>query len=474
MRISCIELSILVLVCAQVGWATDTYTVHDIGTLGGGESRGLSVNNSGQVTGRSRLYVNSYAYNHAYLYDGGTLGDLGTAAGADAESWGYGINASGQIVGWGESATGHTHGFVWTDLNADGQGDPSEFVDIPPITGFTSYARAINDSGQVAGTSHTGTGLLKYEHAYRWTDGNANGQVDAGEMLDLGTLGGSTVKSYGYGINNNGDVVGWSDTDTPSQDHAFVYTNTYGLVDIGTLGGANSAAHAINDSGQVTGYAFDGSGDKFAILWQDVNANGQSDAGEMLNLGTLGGVSSIGYSISEAGDVVGQSLTSTGDSHAFLYSDGTMVDLNDLIDPAAGWELEEAWGISPDGTYITGFGVQDGFAGQAFLLSLESQSVPGDCDNDGDVDVSDLGILATFYGATNPPTDPLGPEQGNFDGDNDVDVSDLGILATNYGLGAGPTATPEPATVTLLALGITLLVRRNRRVPCPRLRRHVS
>ena len=62
-------------------------------------------------------------------------------------------------------------------------------------------------------------------------------------------------------------------------------------------------------------------------------------------------------------------------------------------------------------------------------------TLPGDANNDGKVDVSDLGILAANYGLTS------GAEwiQGDFNGDHQVDVSDLGILAANYGVGTGST-----------------------------------
>ncbi len=55
----------------------------------------------------------------------------------------------------------------------------------------------------------------------------------------------------------------------------------------------------------------------------------------------------------------------------------------------------------------------------------------GDANGDGAVDISDLGILATHYG------DELPVLAGDFNGDDAVDVSDLGILASNYGTNSG-------------------------------------
>jgi hypothetical protein len=81
----------------------------------------------------------------------------------------------------------------------------------------------------------------------------------------------------------------------------------------------------------------------------------------------------------------------------------------------------------------------------------------GDANIDRYTDVIDLGILATNYGKT------MGCQwtDGDFNEDGKVDVIDLGILATKYGLGPGSTdVLPEPATMSLLALGMVGLLRR--------------
>jgi len=76
---------------------------------------------------------------------------------------------------------------------------------------------------------------------------------------------------------------------------------------------------------------------------------------------------------------------------------------------------------------------------------------PGDANNDGFVDIGDLGILSGNWGG--------GPgkiwEQGDFTGDGYVDVGDLGVLSGNWGwiASGGMQPIPEPATMSLLALG---------------------
>jgi hypothetical protein len=89
---------------------------------------------------------------------------------------------------------------------------------------------------------------------------------------------------------------------------------------------------------------------------------------------------------------------------------------------------------------------------------------------DSDVDLSDLGNLATNYGATSG----VGWAHGDFDCDNDVDLSDLGNLATYYGNGQAAAyaefsaltgvEVPEPATLTILsAVAFALASSRPRR-----------
>src|SRR5689334_4781064 len=118
-------------------------------------------------------------------------------------------------------------------------------------------------------------------------------------ITDLGTLGGA--QSYAYGINETGQVTGYALT-SGNLYHAFIDSNG-SMRDLGTMGGAQSYALAINATGQVTGQAY-------------TNNNGTFHAfryanGTMQDLGTTGGgPNSEGCSINDAGEVTGYSDTS--------------------------------------------------------------------------------------------------------------------------------------------------------------------
>src|SRR5713101_554943 len=82
-------------------------------------------------------------------------------------------------------------------------------------------------------------------------------------MRDLGRLGGS---SYAYAINNAGQVVGCYESGA-GNFQAFLWTESGGMQDLGTLGGGSSAASGINSEGQVVGWSVTSAGDAHAFLW---------------------------------------------------------------------------------------------------------------------------------------------------------------------------------------------------------------
>ena len=91
--------------------------------------------------------------------------------------------------------------------------------------------------------------------------------------------------------------------------------------------------------------------------------------------------------------------------------------------------------------------------------------VPGDVDDDGDVDLQDLGYFEAQFGMSGLPVPPVGPNSADIDEDGDVDLDDLKIMRDYWGWvspEAPAAATPEPASAILLVMGLGAVIRRRR------------
>lgn len=129
-------------------------------------------------------------------------------------------------------------------------------VDLGPIV----RAYGISDLGVVVGEAPGGG-----DRIYTWQNG---------EFSDLG-IGRPT------GINNSGVISGFYRLEsTEPMFHATTWAGT-NKVDLGTLGGANSFANSINDQGQVVGLSQTDTTAYHAALWETGNA---------IDLGSLGGI----------------------------------------------------------------------------------------------------------------------------------------------------------------------------------------
>jgi probable HAF family extracellular repeat protein len=120
----------------------------------------------------------------------------------------------------------------------------------------------------------------------------------------------------------------------------------------------SGVAEAINADGWVVGSMEVGSptATERAFAWRPTEPNGSE--GSVIELGTLGGDHSLAFDVNASGCIVGYAQLPgeggwPGVDHAFLYRDGVMVDLNDLLVPASPEaELMVAEGIGDDGSIV--------------------------------------------------------------------------------------------------------------------------
>ena len=312
------------------------YQIIDVGTFGGFYSIAHSINESGQVAGRSANVNNKF---RAFLWDTGSgLQNLGLVGNND-ESQGIAINNAGQVVGnLHRQGDGYYTPFLWDSLNG------------MRVIGDHATPFAINDAGQVVGQA---TALSNDYCAFLWDETNG--------MQDLGTLSDNSY-SGAYSINNLGQVVGYSFIYDVFDDQAWIWDNVNGMREIG--GGAMEG-YDINNHGQVVGRMRTSTGDAHAFLWDAVNG--------IQDLGTLHDWEySDAQGINDFGQIVGFSESTPATlthNHAFLYDDGRMIDLNQLLPPDSGWVLRMAMDINNKG-YIVGTGEFNGKI-HAFLLIPE-------------------------------------------------------------------------------------------------------
>ena len=154
--------------------------------------------------------------------------------------------------------------------------------------------------------------------------------------IEIGTLGGSD--STANAINNQGVITGGALTANNAW-HAFRYDEALGMRDLGTLGGNSSVGIALNESGHIVGYADTADGSYHAFV----------DTGiAMLDLGTFGGKNSYATGINASGYVVGAAQLPNGYRRAFLYKPGSgMIEL-----PTLGGRVSVATGINDRGVVV--------------------------------------------------------------------------------------------------------------------------
>ena len=261
-----------------------------------------AINNNGQVVGVG--FINDTQYPLIWDVNSGfnTFPDGGVAGG---------INDHGQVIVsspfrvYDSDGTAiYTHDeydSIGTDINNNTRatgvcifdepyghaflwGQTAGMEDIGTLGGDKSYGYAINDNGDIVGRSSVDSGMLADDYAFLWARDDG--------MVNLGTLPTFDLGSCAYDINNSNKIIGESYSSIAT--HAFIWDNDNGMQDIGTLLGHSSAV-AINDFGLVIGKSYDYDSPSIGFIW--------SEADGMVSISDLLTFSYSGYNILDAYDI---------------------------------------------------------------------------------------------------------------------------------------------------------------------------
>jgi probable HAF family extracellular repeat protein len=356
------------------------YKITDLGQLAP-----TAINNRGEVAGNRN--------GHAFIWTKWGSLDLGTLAGGTF-SRAAAINDSGAVAGTADGigtvvfpeapdenvdCSNLAQPFVWTPRNGMKGLGTVAFYDGFPWTAYPCFipyfVTGSNARGQMIG--YTGE-LASYQFAFVSTR--------AGGMTELGGPGSSDPPDSANGISNRGQIVGQAPHFTVNgTTHAISWQNG-AVTDLGTLvpdpfWNCGSAANGVNDWGQIVGWSetcLDGSGGPFhAVLW--------TTSGAIRDLGTLpGDTLSAASKINFFGQVIGASGNTAipilydaffelwfyqgVSGRPFIWSERSgMRDLNTLISARSGWVLNSAADINIWGQ-IVGSGTRNGEP-HGFLLT---------------------------------------------------------------------------------------------------------
>jgi probable HAF family extracellular repeat protein len=388
------------LVAAAFSVSAQQYEIVDLGTLGGSSSRAAAITENGIISGWATL---PFSGKHAVIWDASGIVDLGTppefiVSGAAA------ANDSGQVAANGEGSPQSYRGYLWES----GSWTP---IGVLPGTNESS-ASDIDSGGRIVGRSFVLGGEYR---AVMW---------DAGILTDLGTLGGN---SSAHAINELGQVVGYSYVNLPGggQEQRGVVWENGQMTALDPLPDhTGSSASDINEVGQVCG-----SSSQFLPPYFTTTHACVWDNGTVTALGSVPGYGRTSAAdINNHGQVVGTGAASLsgGPYIAFIWQDGVIQNLNDLVPSGTDWDLQRATGIN-DAGQIVGYGLRspDDQYLRAFLLEpLVPCNVDSQCDDGlfcNGVEVCESGVCSDGSNPCPGQTcdegmDMCEPSTCNFDG----------------------------------------------------------
>jgi probable HAF family extracellular repeat protein len=343
------------------------YNVVELGELGGTAGSANGINKRLWMTGTDNLTGDATTMATLWV-NGGAPQKLGTLSGGPNSAIAWPVkNNNGVIVGISELPDLDPTGESFSCFPFLGDGNPSgrickglrwqnnQMTALEPFPGgYSSYATAVNNLGQVVGWAENGvvdptcvnlgngiSQVLQFRAAIWQPDGT---------MQELPPLPGDHV-SAATAINDLGQVVGISGdcfiaVGNSSAKHAVLWQNGVPM-DLGNLGGdAWNTPTQINNHGTVIGFANTAPGlarTFVAFVWTPGEG--------MKSLGTLPGVCggnpcndfrSEALGINEKGVIVGLSRGNpppNGNApfliRAFVWQNGKMTDMNSLSSPSS-------------------------------------------------------------------------------------------------------------------------------------------